>query len=335
MKEAVIVSTARTPIGRAFRGAFNNIKSPTLAAHAIRHAVQRAGVDPAEIDDVVLGTVLGAGTAGMNVARNAALAASIPHTVAAQTVDRQCASGLMALGMAATQVIVDGMQVVVAGGQDNISAVQHRYFEWVAAEADPNVIAQSPQAYMPMLQTAEVVAKRYDVSREAQDRYALSSQQRTAAAQAAGRFDAEIVPVGAQQALADKATGAVSFKAVTLARDEGNRPDTTLEGLRALKPVRDFLGKLGGQVKVVELDSESPAGAPHLAARVSSRRSRTGRVDSAGTKREQWRATIHIVGINQCLPRRTPLRSTTASSRMPWTMQLRRVMAICARPYGP
>src|SRR5689334_17841185 len=237
MREALIVSVARTPIGRAFRGAFNNMKSPSLAAHAIEHAVSRARIEPAEIDDVVLGTVLGAGTAGMNVARNAALAAGLPDSVAAQTVDRQCASGLAAIGIAAKQIIVDGMRVVVAGGQDNISAVQPRYLEWVAAERDPNVIARSPHAYMPMLETAEFVAKKYGIAREAQDRFALESQQRTARAQAEGRFADEIVPVSATMLVTDKETRQTSTRQVTLAKDEGNRPDTTHESLAQLKPV--------------------------------------------------------------------------------------------------
>jgi acetyl-CoA acetyltransferase family protein len=237
MREAVIVATARTPIGRAYRGLFNHSKSPTMLGHAITHAVQRAGVDPAEIEDVVIGTVLGAGTAGMNLARNAALAAGLPQTVAAQTMDRQCASGLMAVATAAKQVITDGMDVVLAGGHENISAVQTPYMEWVAREKDARVIAHAPHAYMPMLQTAEFVAKKYAISREAQDLYALASQQRTAAAQAAGRFDAEIVPTTATVAIIDKATQALSYREQTLARDEGNRPETTLQGLQALKPV--------------------------------------------------------------------------------------------------
>ena len=239
MREAVIVSTARTPIGRAFRGALNNIKSPTLMAHAIRHAVERARVDGGEIDDVVIGTVLSAGTAGMNVARNAALAAGVPVTAAAQTIDRQCSSGLMAIAIAAKQIIVDGMQVIVAGGQDNISAVQNRYFEWVQAEKDPNVTAHAEHAYMPMLLTAENVARKYAISRAAQDEYALSSQQRTAKGQQDGRFDAEIVPIAASMAIVDKETKAVSYKDVTLSKDEGNRAETTLESLAALKPVID------------------------------------------------------------------------------------------------
>lgn len=237
MREAVIVSTARTPIGRAFKGAFNHTKSPTLMGHVIAHAVQRAGVEGAEIEDVVIGCVLSAGTAGMNLARTASIAAGLPLTVAGQTMDRQCSSGLMAIATAAKQVIVDGMDVVVAGGQDNISAVQAAYMEWVAREQDPGVIARAHHAYMPMLQTAELVASRYGISREAQDRYALESQRRTAVAQAAGRLDAEIVPITTSMAVVDKASKAVTYQSVILARDEGNRPETTFESLQALKPV--------------------------------------------------------------------------------------------------
>ena len=237
MREAVIVSTARTPIGRAFKGAFNHTKSPSLMAHALLHAVERAGIDAAEIEDVVIGSVLTAGTAGMNLARHALLAAGLPLTVAGQTMDRQCASGLMAIATAAKQVMVDGMDVVLAGGQENISAVQNAYMKWAAAEADPAVIAKAAHAYMPMLQTAEFVAKKYGIGREAQDAYAMQSQSRTAAAQQAGRFDAEIVPITTQMAVVDKATEQVSYRSVTLARDEGNRPETTLESLQHLKPV--------------------------------------------------------------------------------------------------
>jgi len=239
MREAVIVSTARTPIGRAFRGALNNIKSPTLMGHAIRHAVLRAGVDGAEIEDVIIGTVLTAGTAGMNVARNAAIAAGIPVTAGAQTIDRQCASGLAAIATAAKQIIVDGMDVIVAGGQDNISAVQNRYLEWVGAEKDPNVILHAEHAYMPMLLTAETVVRKYAISRDAQDEYALASQQRTARGQADGRFAAEIVPITATMSMVNKETKEVSHREVTLAKDEGNRPDTTRESLAALQPVID------------------------------------------------------------------------------------------------
>jgi acetyl-CoA C-acetyltransferase len=237
MRDAVIVSTARTPIGRAFRGALNNIKSPSLAAHAIAHAVQRAGIDKGEVEDVILGTVLAAGTAGMNVARNSSLAAGLPATVPAQTIDRQCSSGLMAIAIGAREIMVEGMDVVVAGGQDNISAVQAQYFEWAQSAADEQVIANEKHAYMPMLQTAEFVASKYKVSRDAQDEYALQSQQRTAAAQAAGRLDAEVVPITAGQKLVDKETKEVSYRQVTLEMDEGNRPETTLESLQGLRPV--------------------------------------------------------------------------------------------------
>ncbi len=237
MKEAVIVSTARTGIARAFRGSLNQTKSPSLMGHVIRHAVQRAGIEGAEVEDVVVGAVLTTGTAGMNLARNAALAAGLPVTVPGQTMDRQCASGLMAIATAAKQVMVDGMQVVVAGGQENITAEQKFYFDSVMAATDPQLVEQAPHAYMPMLQTAEFVARKYGISREAQDLYALASQQRTGLAQQQGRFDAEIVPFATRMAVADKATGVVSLRDVVLARDEGNRPDTALEGLSALKPV--------------------------------------------------------------------------------------------------
>jgi len=237
MTTAVVVSTARTPIGRAFRGALNNVRSPTLMAHALRHAADRAQLDPADIEDVVIGTVLAGGTAGMNLARNAALAAGWPVTVAAQTVDRQCASGLMAIGIAAKQIAVDGMRIVAAGGQDNISGVQTPYMDWVRREMDPTVTSNAPNAYMPMLETAERVASRYAVTREAQDLYSLRSQQRTAAAQREGRFDLEIVPIEAVMELKDKTTGEISHRATTLSKDEGNRPETTLEGLAALKSV--------------------------------------------------------------------------------------------------
>lgn len=237
MKDAVIVSTARTPIGMAFRGALNNIKSPTMAGHAIFHAVQRSGVDPAEIDDLVLGSVLTGGTGGMNVARMSSIAAGLPHSVAAQTIDRQCSSGLMAIATAAKQIMVDGQNIVVAGGQDNISAVQSNYMQWAADEKDANVTAKSENAYMPMLMTAETVISRYSISRESQDEYAFISQMRTAEAQARGAFDDEIVPIVARKIVKNKETGETSLEEVTLSKDEGNRPGTTLEGLAGLKSV--------------------------------------------------------------------------------------------------
>ena len=237
MREAVIVSTARTPIGKAFRGVLNNIKSPTLAGHAIEHAVARARIEGAEVEDVILGTVLTAGTSGLNVARFAALAAGLPVTVAAQTIDRQCSSGLMAIATAAKQVMVDGMDVVVAGGQENVSAAQNAYFELAYGAIDDRLVTRHPHAYMPMLQTAEFVARKYGISRDAQDAYALQSQQRTAAAQAAGLLNDEIVPITADQMLVDKDTKAVSYAKMTLAKDEGARAGTTLQSLQALKPV--------------------------------------------------------------------------------------------------
>jgi len=237
MREAVIVSTARTGIGRAFRGALNNIKSPTLMGHAIRHAVQRAGLNPGEVEDVVIGTAMAGGTAGMNIGRLAALAAGLPQSVPGQTMDRQCASGLMAVATAAKQIIVDGMDVTVGGGQENISAVQNPFVKWVGETTDANLIAQVQHAYIPMLQTAEIVSKKYGISREAQDAYSLEAQRRTAVAQEKRLFDAEIVPITASMAVADKDTGAVTYRDVRLDRDEGNRPDTTLEGLAKLKPV--------------------------------------------------------------------------------------------------
>jgi len=237
MREAVIVSTARTGIGRAYRGSLNNTKSPSLTGHVIAHAVGRAGIDAAEVEDVVLGTVLGIGTAGMNLARNAALAAGLPVTVPGQTIDRQCASGLMAIATAAKQIMVDGMDVVVAGGHENITAVQKAYFDSMAGTSDDALLRKIPNAYMPMLQTAEFVAKKYGISRESQDLYALASQRRTALAQQGGRFDQEIVAFTTSMAVADKVSGAISYREVTLDRDEGNRPDTALEGLSSLKPV--------------------------------------------------------------------------------------------------
>ncbi|AYG96396.1 acetyl-CoA C-acyltransferase [Brevundimonas naejangsanensis] len=233
MREAVIVSTARTPIGRAYRGAFNATSSPALAAHALRAAVERAGVDPAEIEDCLIGCALPQGVQH-TIGRIAALAAGFPAAVPGMTLDRQCSSGLMAIATAAKQIIVDRMQVAVAGGVESISMVQT---EALRVESDPLVLQHAPDAYMPMLQTAEVVAKRYGIGREACDAYALQSQQRTAAAQAAGRFEDEIVPMAARMKVADKQTGEVSWREVTLDRDEGARADTTAEGLAGLRTV--------------------------------------------------------------------------------------------------
>lgn len=237
MREAVIVSTARTPIGKAFRGLFNNTKSPTMASFAIRAAVERSRVDPGEIEDLVMGTAMPAGTAGCNLGRMSVLASGLPESVAGTTMDRQCASGLMAIATAAKQIMVDGMDVAIGAGHENISRVQQKNGEWVAAERDNTVIGQSKHAYMPMLETAENVARIYGISREAQDEYALQSQQRTAAAQDAGLFDDEIVPVTTTKAVVNKETKEVTYEEATLDKDEGNRPSTQLEGLSGLNPV--------------------------------------------------------------------------------------------------
>ncbi|HEX7753644.1 MAG TPA: acetyl-CoA C-acyltransferase [Novosphingobium sp.] len=234
MRDAVIVAAARTPIGRAYRGAFNATAAPTLGALSLRAALERAGIDGGEVDDVLWGSALQQGGQCPNIARLVALRAGLPVTVAAMSLDRQCASGLMSIAAASRQVVMDRMDVVAAGGQESISTVQTAQLR---VEFDPALIAMHNAAYMPMLQTAEVVAQRYGVAREAMDLYALQSQQRTAAAQAAGRFDAEIVATTTTMAVKDKATGETSQKEVTLSRDEGNRADTTLEGLQSLQPV--------------------------------------------------------------------------------------------------
>ncbi|BFM07029.1 acetyl-CoA C-acyltransferase [Halioxenophilus aromaticivorans] len=239
MKDAVIVSTARTPIGRAFRGAFNNTKSPTLMAHALRHAANRSGVDYGEIDDVVIGTTLTGGSAALNIARTGALAAGFPESVPAQTIERQCSSGLMAIATAAKQIMCDSMDIVAAGGQENISEVQNQFLAWAEAGQDANVTQHSRHAYMPMLKTAEHVAQKYNISREDQDTYALISQQRTAAAQAEGRFDAEIVPMTTVKTVLEKETGNSRSESVTLEHDEGNRPTTSLQSLSSLQPVME------------------------------------------------------------------------------------------------
>ena len=236
MKDAVIVSTARTPIGKAYRGTFNNTGAPTLAAHAISHAVERSGVAPDEVDDVIMGCAMQQGSSGQNIARQALLAAGLPVTVAGMTVDRQCSSGMMAIAIAAKQVLDDNMKVVVGGGVESISLVQNEHMNRYRA-SDPNVLAVAPDIYMSMLDTAEVVSKRYSISRDQQDEFGLQSQQRTAAGQAAGAFDDEIVPITATMGVMDKQTREVSFHENRLEKDEGNRPDTTLEGLQNLKPV--------------------------------------------------------------------------------------------------
>lgn len=235
MREAVIVSTARTPIGRAYRGAFNDTPAQTLGGHAIAEAVKRAGVEPAEIDDVVMGAAVQQGSSGFNVARQAALRAGLPADIAGMTVDRQCSSGLMAIATAAKQIVSDGMTVTVGGGLESISLVQNEHRNSYRT-TDPWLVEHRPDLYMGMLETAETVARRYDISRERQDEYALRSQQRTTEAQARGAFDDEIAPLATVMKIYDKQTGAASDKPVTLAKDEGNRPETTAEGLASLKP---------------------------------------------------------------------------------------------------
>ena len=238
MREAVIVSTARTPIGKAYRGAFNNTEAPTLGGHAVRHAVERAGIDPAEVEDVIMGCAMPQGTQGQNVARQIALAAGLPVTTAGMTVDRQCSSGMMAIALAAKTVVCDNVDIMVGGGLESVSLVQNEHQNLYRA-ADPRLLEVHPHILMPMIDTAEVVADRYKISREAQDEYALQSQQRTAAGQEAGKFDDEIVPLPSNMGVMDKETKEISFHDVVLDKDEGNRPTTTLEGLAGLKPVRE------------------------------------------------------------------------------------------------
>ncbi len=240
MVEAVIVSTARTGIGKAYRGALNNTEGPTLAGHVIAHAVQRAGIEPGAVEDVVMGCAMQQGTTGVNVARKAAIRAGLPVTVAGTTIDRQCASGLQSIALAARSVMLDGVEVAVAGGVESISLVQNEHMNKYHA-VDDELMAMKPEIYMSMLETAEVVAERYKISRAAQDEYGLESQRRTAAAIQGGRFNDEIVPFTTRMAVADKETKVVSLQAVTIAKDEGPRPDSTAEGSAKIKPV--FEGK--------------------------------------------------------------------------------------------
>ena len=234
MRDAVIVSAARTPIGRAYKGAFNATQGASLGALSLQAAVARAGIDPAEVDDVLWGSALQQGEQAGNIARLVALKAGLPVTTSGMSMDRQCSSGLMTIATASKQIIIDRMDVVAAGGQESISLVQTKEMRMAF---DPSLMAMHKAIYMPMLQTAEVVGKRYAISREACDEYAFQSQMRTAAAQAAGKFDDEIVGVDARMGVQNKETGEVTFQDVHLTKDEGNRPSTTLESLTALKPV--------------------------------------------------------------------------------------------------
>ena len=237
MPEAVIVSAARTPIGRAFRGAFNQTHGATLAGHVVRHAAERANVDPAEIEDVIIGVGMPEGATGHNLGRNAAIRAGFPDRVPGTTINRYCASGLQAIATAAGRIIADGAQVIVAGGCESVSMVQNDLH--MKGFTEEWLLRNKPDVFMPMLQTADNVAKHYNISRESQDEYSFQSQQRTAAAQAAGAFDAEIVPLTTWKYVDHKESGGVTEEQVTLMKDEGNRPETTLAGLSSLKGVLD------------------------------------------------------------------------------------------------
>ena len=236
MREAVIVSTARTPIGKAYRGAFNNTHGATMTGHAIRHAVERAGIEGGEVEDVIIGCGLPEGATGHNMARLSAVRAGLPVTTAAVTINRFCSSGLQAISSAAQRIVVDQVNVAVAGGAEQISLVQNEHMNHHRAREDW-LEERKPELWMPMIETADIVAERYGIGRERQDEYALQSQQRVAAGQSHGRFDDEIVPLTSVKFVQDKETGEISKKEVTLTKDEGNRPDTTLEGLANLKPV--------------------------------------------------------------------------------------------------
>ncbi|WP_298432261.1 acetyl-CoA C-acyltransferase [Geobacter sp.] len=237
MSDAVIVSTARTPIGRAYRGAFNATHGATLGGHVVRHAVARAGIDPAEVEDVIIGCGLPEGATGSNIARQVALRAGLPVTTGGVTVNRFCSSGLQSIAMAAQRVMVDRVPIMVAGGLESISLVANEHTNRYR-RTEEWLMEHKPQVYMPMIDTAEVVARRYKISREAQDEYALISQQRTAAAQREGKFDDEIIPLTTRKQMTDKESGKNWLEEVTLTRDEGNRPDTTLESLAKLQPVQ-------------------------------------------------------------------------------------------------
>ena len=238
MREAVIVSTARTPIGKAYRGAFNNTEAPTLGGHAVKHAVERAGLNPDEVEDVIFGCAMPEGTQSCNTARQIALSAGLPVTTSAMTVDRQCSSGMMAIALAAKTILANESNIMVGGGIESISLVQNEHANRYRHN-DGRLLAAHEHIYMPMIDTAEIVAKRYKISRDRQDEYALQSQQRTASGQKNGKFDDEIVPLASNKGVIDRETGIISFEDVMLEKDEGNRADTTIEGLSSLKPIKD------------------------------------------------------------------------------------------------
>ena len=234
MREAVIVSAARTPIGKAYRGAYNNTGAPTLGSYSIKEAISRAGIEASEVEDVIMGCAQQQGTQALNIGRLSGMAAGLPHSVPGMTIDRQCSSGLMAIATGAKQIITDNMDVVVAGGIESISLVQTADFR---LDSDPLVLDMQQNAYMPMIETADYVAEKYNVSREAQDEYSLESQMRTAAAQQAGKFDDEIIATTSTKLVKNKETGEITEETVELVKDEGNRPQTTLEGLSSLPAV--------------------------------------------------------------------------------------------------
>tara|TARA_B100000902_G_scaffold4893_1_gene6258 strand:- start:11642 stop:12820 length:1179 start_codon:yes stop_codon:yes gene_type:complete len=234
LREAVIVSAARTPIGKAYRGAYNNTGAPTLGSYSIKEAISRAGIDASEVEDVVMGCAQQQGTQALNIGRLSGMAAGLPNSVPGMTIDRQCSSGLMAIATGAKQIITDNMDVVVAGGIESISLVQTADFR---LDSDPLVLDMQQHAYMPMIETADHVAEKYNVSREAQDEYSLQSQMRTAAGQESGKFDDEIIATTSVKLVKNKETGEISEEKVELSKDEGNRPQTTLEGLSSLPAV--------------------------------------------------------------------------------------------------
>ncbi|MEH6604446.1 MAG: acetyl-CoA C-acyltransferase [Pseudomonadales bacterium] len=236
MREAVIVSTARTPIGKAFRGAFNDTEAPAMGGHVVKHAVERAGIEPGEVDDVILGLAAPQGTQSYNIGRLSAMAAGLPETVSGLQLDRMCSSGLMSIGYAARSIISGDQDIIVAGGLESISLVQNKHKNSYRSVSKA-VLANSPQMYMQMMETAELVADKYNISRQAQDAFSLQSQQRTAAAQAAGKFDDEIVPMATTKSVFNKETKATTYEDVCLEKDEGNRASTTLESLAKLEPV--------------------------------------------------------------------------------------------------
>jgi acetyl-CoA C-acetyltransferase len=269
--DVVIVSTARTPIGKAYRGAFNDTGGATLGAHSIRHALERSGVDAAEVEDVVMGCAMPEGTDGVNVARRALLTAGLPVTTSGTTIDRQCSSGIQSMSVLANAIRHDGVKIGIAGGLESISLVQNDHLNRYKL-IDKNLLKLHKDAYMPMIDTAEVVAKRYNISREAMDAYSLESQRRTAAAREAGRFAAEIAPMKTTMAVVDKETKEISYKDVEIAHDEGPRADTTAAGLAALKPVRE-----GGEITAGNASQLSDGSSAHvmMSAKEASRRGLT------------------------------------------------------------